>query len=393
MTKATGSSSLQLLDLLVSVWSTGRGCKIGPLSSNGSPSTFATSRPGFLYCWNESHEPVKITFLAEGSHRFSQENGHALFIGAGRGDLALQIPDLPQHLIKAEDPIDARQLQEIIGDARNSIRSPQPDCRDELTTITSAQRLAALGYDARNGSNGGDKSEKLSAKSRFVDDLHAWLAEHIKDSVKLGDAASQLGKSPRQLTRILKDTSGAGFAEHLTMHRLTLARTSLMRSDESVMEVGRKSGFNSREQFIRSFNKAFGWTPLQFRKAWNRASLAQGELDSLCRASERSEVNWQEPGQLANGPTNPENCTPHTLVVTNAVHEIVELFSIDPAGRPSRVNVLDRGAMVFIGRDFENSSWLVRTLTGSFERSFTTPANHCIATINPTLGGKKKGRR
>ena len=269
--------------------------------------------------------------------------------------------------------------------------SPQ----SSLSLIIAAQRLIAMSQELQSLSPTKRGTSKLPAKHQFVTDLHDWLAENLVNSVKLGDAATKFKKSPRQIIRILKEATGSGFPEHLTMHRVTLARNHLMHTDASIMDIARRSGFNSREQFIRSFNKAFGWTPLQFRKAWNKASLSREDLIDLCQISERKPVVWLEPEQAANFASFSQKGAPHTLIVANALHEIVELFSIDPSGKRTRIGVLDRGAMMFINRDLEGSNWLVRAPDSNLERIFSTPSDHAAAIISPQLAqpNKKEGRR
>jgi hypothetical protein len=186
------------------------------------------------------------------------------------------------------------------------------------------------------------------------------------------------------LIRLLKETTGTGFAEHLTLHRLTLARTLLMRNGVSVMEVARASGFNSREQFIRSFGKAFGWTPLQFRKAWSEAALANGALVPLCQVAERGQVEWLAAGTVAVGSSDEEAAGGHTLVVANAMHEIAELFRIDASGKGRRIEVLERGGMIFVSRDPAGSVWRVRIPSTGEERYFRTRSEHALAVIRPS---------
>jgi hypothetical protein len=147
------------------------------------------------------------------------------------------------------------------------------------------------------------------------------------------------------------------------------------------MEVARASGFNSREQFIRSFNKAFGWTPLQFRKAWNQAALTDAELAQLCQVSERSPVEWLPSGSVASSPDEDHEGEPHTVVVANALHDIVELFWVTPQGKRARIDVLERGGMVFVNRDNGGSCWIVRIPASGRERCFRSPDDHALAVV------------
>jgi hypothetical protein len=153
------------------------------------------------------------------------------------------------------------------------------------------------------------------------------------------------------------------------------------------MEVALASGFNSREQFIRSFNKTFGWTPLQFRKAWNEAALADGELAPLCQVSERTAVEWLAADAGTAGPRDEDAAGGHTLVVANAMHDIAELFRIDARGKRRRIDVLERGGMVFVSRDPAGSVWLVRIPSTGQERRFRTGGDHALAVIDLGLLG------
>lgn len=386
MTKPNGNAAVPLLNILASSWSDGRGCRLSQSTSGSTSSTVKVDGPGFLYRWDDNREPILITFVPEGIHETPTEGSQQYLVLEVTPDgLSARSSKRPAQTFKLSSPAHFQQLDEVIDEARNGMASPTSERGDTLPTIIAAQRLIALARHAHTNQANGSKVAKAPAKQRFVSDLHSWLSGQLENSVKLGDAAKHFKKSPRQLIRILKETTGSGFAEHLTMHRLTLARALLMRTDESIMDVARKSGFNSREQFIRSFSKAFSWTPLQFRKAWNKASLSNSDLKDLCQISERKAVTWHSPGSRPAGQTENGGTSPHTLIVANSLHEIVELFSIDTTGKRTRAGVLDRGAMEFICRDTIASKWLVRSSETNFERIFVTPDQHAVAVISSDL--------
>ena len=217
--------------------------------------------------------------------------------------------------------------------------------------------------------------------------LHEWLRPNLAKPFQLKDAAEQFGKSPRQLIRILKETTGTGFTEHLAMLRLTHARALLMRSDQSVQEIATAAGFNSREQFIRSFSKTFSWTPLQFRKAWKRATQSEEDLTRLCQVSGRASVSWNPAGESPRARDGPAAGAAHTIVVANALHDIVELFSVGVTGNETRIDVLGPGGMSFVDRDTGGSVWIVRAPASGLERSFVTPDAHALAVVSMTPAG------
>ncbi|MFC7339245.1 helix-turn-helix transcriptional regulator [Haloferula chungangensis] len=383
MTKQNGNAITPPFNDLAASWANGRGSTLSAAISGDRHPKLKITGPGFLYRWDHDQGPIGIKFLPEGVHLTpTLESQQYLVIEVTPKGLSARSNGHPTHNFPLFNRAHRQQLNEIINDARNCSVSAASQNGDTLPLIIAAQRLVALGRQLPMGELRVRKTSNVPAKQQFVTDLHRWLSSQVEKSVKLGDAAEHFKKSPRQLIRILKETTGSGFAEHLTAHRLTLARHHLMRTDISIKDVARKSGFNSREQFIRSFSKAFSWTPLQFRKAWNKAALSNSDLKALCQVSDRDAVSWFVPGEQPIGHAGESNLPPHTLIVANALHEIIELFSVDANGKGTRVAVLDRGAMEFISRDKAGSQWLVRSSDKRFERIFVTPAEHAIAVIS-----------
>jgi AraC-like DNA-binding protein len=382
MSNSSDHDILTVLDAAGPQWAELQAWKAVPVEPavNGS---ITLNGPAFVYRWENGLGPVKVSFWPEQEGRISSGNGHLLAIEPGLGTIRLKLPGREPMVVGAVDPVIYQQIGELTGEAQSAFQGQSGEkwSRD-LVIVAAAMRLAALTREAAAAAAGPDRGTKRSPrKDQLVTQLHEWLRPNLEKSVKLGDAAKRFSKSPRQLIRILKETTGAGFAEHLTMHRLTLARALLMRSGQSVMDVARASGFNSREQFIRSFNKAFGWTPLQFRKAWNQAALSDAELAQLCQVSERTAVEWLPVGSVAASPDEDREGEPHTVVVANALHEIVELFWVTPQGKRARIDVLERGGMVFVNRDNGGSCWIVRSPGSGRERYFRTPNDHALSVV------------
>jgi AraC-like DNA-binding protein len=386
MAHSSDQDILNVLDAAGPQWAELQAWRVTPIegSANGA---ITVHGPAFIYRWENGLGPVKVSLWTQQEGRIASGPGHLLAIEPGLGTIRLKLPGREPMVIGAVEPAIYQQIGELTAEAQSAVQNQAGErwSRD-LILVAAAMKLAALTREAAASASGPDRGTKRSPrKDQLVTQLHEWLRPNLEKSVKLGDAAKRFDKSPRQLIRILKETTGAGFAEHLTMHRLTLARALLMRSGQSVMEVARASGFNSREQFIRSFNKAFGWTPLQFRKAWNQAALSDAELAQLCQVSERSPVEWLAPGSVASSPDEDHEGEPHTVVVANALHDIVELFWVTPQGKRARIDVLERGGMVFVNRDTGGSCWIIRVPVSGKERYFRTPDDHAVAVVSSEL--------
>ncbi|WP_200282221.1 AraC family transcriptional regulator [Haloferula rosea] len=389
MTHSPSSSEQDLIELLKLAgpeWMSDRVWKAETLQPSDHELALQVEGPAFCYRWEIEGSQVNVAFIPSGTTSIAPGLSRLMVIEVGRGTIRVHIPGRDPQIIGALSPAIYQQIAELVTEAQNAIAQGLSSWNTSMSLIAGSMRMATLTLEAATAAAAPERGGKRSPKKdQLVTQLHEWLRPNLGNSVKLADAAKRFDKSPRQLIRILKETTGAGFAEHLTMHRLTLARSLLMRSDQSVREVAKAAGFNSREQFIRSFNKAFSWTPLQFRKAWNRASLSESDLETLCKVSGRSEVTWTPPGETALTPEEGSEGAPHTVVVANALHEIVELFWVSPQGKQARIDVLEHGGMAFVNRDSGGSAWVVRAPSSGLERFFVTPDDHSLAIVSREL--------
>ena len=54
---------------------------------------------------------------------------------------------------------------------------------------------------------------------------------------------------------------------------------------------------------------------------------------------------------------------------------------------PARIDVLERGGMVFVNRDTGGSCWIIRVPVSGKERYFRTPDDHALAVVTAELMG------
>lgn len=100
--------------------------------------------------------------------------------------------------------------------------------------------------------------------------------EYYKD-INLKQLASLYGFNEKYLGRIFKTETGNTFHEYLNEIRLEKASEMLLNSDDSVVSISKKCGFNNVTYFNRIFLKKFEKTPLEFKNSksnrfWDRHS-------------------------------------------------------------------------------------------------------------------------
>ena len=123
------------------------------------------------------------------------------------------------------------------------------------------------------------------ARSRAVE-AALWLETHAADPIRLEDAAREAGLSAFHFLRVFRRVLGV--TPHQYLLRLRLARAARLLADASlsVTDVALEAGFADLSNFVRTFRRAAGASPGEFRKSARRASrLARKNLQeriALC---------------------------------------------------------------------------------------------------------------
>lgn len=98
-------------------------------------------------------------------------------------------------------------------------------------------------------------------------DVFGFIEEHYHEPISLRDVASAVYLSPGHLTTIVRRKTGRTVLEWIGERRMTEARRLLVESGLSVTEIAQQVGFNDPGYFVRSFKRAHGATPRDWRRA------------------------------------------------------------------------------------------------------------------------------
>lgn len=158
-------------------------------------------------------------------------------------------------------------LAESLGDAvwRLACIPPLP----ELMVLGSRIDEAALAFAVRCAAvaSGNRAVRPISARDRRrAVEAALWLEAHAADDVSLEDAARAAGLSPFHFLRVFSAVVGA--TPHQYLVRLRLARAARLLSEEErpITDVAFDCGFADLSNFVRTFRRAAGVSPREFRK-------------------------------------------------------------------------------------------------------------------------------
>ena len=92
-----------------------------------------------------------------------------------------------------------------------------------------------------------------------------YMEKHLTDDISAQDVAGQVYLSPFFLQRGFSLMTGYGIGEYLRNRRLYLAALDLQRTDEKVIDIALRYGYETPESFSKAFSRFHGATPLQVR--------------------------------------------------------------------------------------------------------------------------------
>ncbi len=96
--------------------------------------------------------------------------------------------------------------------------------------------------------------------------IQSYIEGHYAEPLSIGELASRVFLSSCHLSHIFRAATGYSPKQYLVLHRLAGAKQLLAETDLPVAEVGQRSGYPDVNNFIRTFRKETGITPLAFRR-------------------------------------------------------------------------------------------------------------------------------
>ena len=104
-----------------------------------------------------------------------------------------------------------------------------------------------------------------TADSRRLKKILQWVAEHYGEEVRIADAAQLVPCSESHFMRWFRQMTGQSFIAFLKEYRLNAAE-ALHATDDTVLTIASRCGFENLSYFNRAFKAHFGLTPREHRK-------------------------------------------------------------------------------------------------------------------------------
>ena len=99
----------------------------------------------------------------------------------------------------------------------------------------------------------------------IIDEITQWIDSNLHKPLKIEDAAARAGYSKWHLQRIFLQVKEVSLGKYIKDKKLRLAAKDLIDTNESIMEILYKYGFDSQQTFTRVFSKTYKLSPLKYR--------------------------------------------------------------------------------------------------------------------------------
>ena len=184
------------------------------------------------------------------------------------GQFAAQLFDQKVRLTNQEilQQLERWQNAVLACAARIPVRLPGDICAAFDENDTQASVLQKLGAFAHTTAQYVRRHEE-DHKANLGAEVQAFIDEHLADSeFTFTSVSDRFGLNRSQLTALLKEQLGMGFADYVSEQRIERSKRLLRDPALTVNDIAQKVGFTYPHYFIRVFKKREGVTPGQYRE-------------------------------------------------------------------------------------------------------------------------------
>ncbi len=108
--------------------------------------------------------------------------------------------------------------------------------------------------------------EKVEVEDFRIFEIKEFVEMNFDQQLELSDIASKFNFSYSYLSAYFSQMSNEGFSEYLNKVRIDKACEKLIKTDESIANIGTGVGYSDHSYFCRVFKKLTGETPSSYRK-------------------------------------------------------------------------------------------------------------------------------
>lgn len=161
----------------------------------------------------------------------------------------------------------------VLGELADATAAGRTDLALEEVGLAILGKMSAAGRDDGHG----DDRIRPQDRKRIVDAAH-WIDAHAHEDIDLAKAGRESGLSAFHFLRLFARIVGATPHQYLIRARLRRAARLLAESEQPVTNIAYDIGFGDLSNFVRTFGRAAGISPREFRRRAHAAGAGQRKI-------------------------------------------------------------------------------------------------------------------
>ncbi|GGD09293.1 RamA family antibiotic efflux transcriptional regulator [Franconibacter pulveris 1160] len=109
----------------------------------------------------------------------------------------------------------------------------------------------------------------MELPAQVIETLTGWIDDNLHKPLRIDDVARHAGYSKWHLQRLFHHHKGESLGRYIREKKLNLAARDLRATDERVLDISLKYGFESQQTFTRLFTRHFRLSPGSYRRQAN----------------------------------------------------------------------------------------------------------------------------
>jgi AraC-like DNA-binding protein len=150
----------------------------------------------------------------------------------------------------------------VLGELAQSAADGSSDIGlDEIGQVLASRLVEAVSGKPRKSGPDAARDRRRAVETAL------WIDANSHKPINLEDAAAEAGISPFHFLRLFSQALGVTPHQYLVRSRLRHAARRLAEDDTPITDIAYDVGFTDLSNFVRTFHRAAGASPLKFRQA------------------------------------------------------------------------------------------------------------------------------
>jgi AraC-like DNA-binding protein len=150
----------------------------------------------------------------------------------------------------------------VVGELAQAVADGSSDIGlDEVGHLLALRLVEVVSGERRKAASVTARDRKRAVEAAL------WIDAHSHRQIELEDIAREAGVSPFHFLRAFSGVLGVTPHQYLVRSRLRRAARLLTDDDKPVTDIAYDVGFGDLSNFVRTFHRAAGVSPLKFRQA------------------------------------------------------------------------------------------------------------------------------